>query len=390
LEQRYLIEYMNPRYDILDGLRGVAALAVLVYHLFEAIAFAAGAAEQQFYNGFLAVDFFFILSGFVMGYAYDAKLERGELTTGGFIKRRLIRLHPMVIMGVIIGVICFVVQGCTMWPAEGTQVGEETSVSVLMMAMLLALFLIPAPQGLDVRGNTEAFSLNGPHWSLFFEYFGSLLYVLMLRKLPTRWLKVWVFIMAIALFLNASFSEYNSIAYGWSSEPYNLFGGLLRLLFAYPCGLLLARLFKRNESSDEEKTGKRFVHSFTFNALVLVGLMLVPSLSTLLGIKILNPLYQCLCVCICFPMVVCLAARGKVDGVQQKCVSFVGRLSYPLYAIHYPFIYLYIHCIYTDQHPFGSSPWATPSVVFVASIVVAIICLKYYDEPIRKWLSKSK
>ena len=83
---------MNQRYVILDGLRGVAAIGVLVYHLFEAIAFSAGAAEQHFYHGFLAVDFFFILSGFVMGYAYDARLADGRLTMGGFIRRRLIRL----------------------------------------------------------------------------------------------------------------------------------------------------------------------------------------------------------------------------------------------------------------------------------------------------------
>lgn len=378
---------MNPRYDILDGLRGVAALAVLVYHLFEAIAFAAGAAEQQFYHGFLAVDFFFILSGFVMGYAYDAKLRSGELSTMGFIRRRLVRLHPMVVMGVLIGVVCFVVQGCTMWPAEGAQVGERVSISTLMVAALLALFLIPAPTGLDVRGNTEAFSINGPHWSLFFEYIGSLLYVLMLRKLPTVWLKVWVFCMAIALFVNAANSDYNSIAYGWSSEPYNLFGGSLRLLFAYPCGLLLARLYRQRygaSACSSEQPRLPLLHTFTFSAIVLVGLMLVPSLSTLLGIKVLNPLYQCLCVCICFPMLICLAARGRVEGLQQRCVSFLGRLSYPLYAIHYPFIYLYIHYIYTDQHPFGSSPWATPCVVFVASIALGFVCLKYYDEPVRR------
>ena len=82
---------MNTRYDILDGLRGVAAVSVLVYHLFEAIAFADGATEQRFYHGFLAVDFFFVLSGFVMGYAYDERLKTGSLTTGGFIRRRLDR-----------------------------------------------------------------------------------------------------------------------------------------------------------------------------------------------------------------------------------------------------------------------------------------------------------
>ena len=153
---------MNQRYVILDGLRGVAAIGVLVYHLFEAIAFSAGAAEQHFYNGFMAVDFFFILSGFVMGYAYDARLADGRLTTGGFIRRRLIRLHPMVIMGAIVGLACFAVQGFTNWE------GERMGASMVLAAFVLALFLIPTPLRFDVRGNTEAFPLNGPHWSLFF------------------------------------------------------------------------------------------------------------------------------------------------------------------------------------------------------------------------------
>ncbi len=376
---------LKPRYDLLDGLRGVAALVVLVYHLFEAVAFAAGAAEQEMYHGFIAVDFFFVLSGFVMGYAYDEKLRTGELSTGGFIKRRMIRLHPMVVMGVLIGVICFAIQGCTLWPAEGAQVGEHVTMSMLMIAMLFALFLIPLPTSMDVRGNTEAFPLNGPHWSLFFEYIGSLLYVLMLRKLPTKYLKIWVAVMAVALFVNAINSDYNSIAYGWSSEPYNLFGGSLRLLFAYPAGLLMARIFKERQVKVQEG---RFYHSFWFNALVLLALMLVPSLSTLTGIKVLNPLYQCFCVCICFPLIVVNAAKGQVSGWRKEVVSFVGRLSYPLYAVHYPLIYLYIHWIYTDQHPFGEAFWATPVCIAFIAIVLGTLCLKFYDEPLRKWLSK--
>lgn len=367
---------MNQRYVILDGLRGVAAIGVLVYHLFEAIAFSAGAAEQSFYNGFLAVDFFFILSGFVMGYAYDARLASGRLSTGGFIRRRLIRLHPMVVMGVLIGLVCFGMQGFTTWE------GQEVSTGMLLSALLFALFLLPTPLPFDVRGNTEAFPLNGPHWSLFFEYIGSLLYVLALRKMPTRWLKIWTAVMGIALLTNALFSEYNSIAYGWSSEPYNLFGGLLRLLFAYPLGLLLSRMFS------ERKPAPTCLPAFTLCTLALIALMSVPSLSTLTGIQPLNPIYQCLTVGVGFPAIVWLGARGSVSGGRLKAVDFLGRLSYPLYSIHYPLIYLYIHWLNTGQHPFGTSPWATPCAIFIIAIVLATTVLLCYDEPLRRWLSK--
>ena len=367
---------MKARYEILDGLRGVAAVSVLVYHLFEAIAFADGASEQRFYHGFLAVDFFFVLSGFVMGYAYDERLKTGSLTTGGFIRRRLIRLHPMVVMGVAIGLVCYVLQGCTLW--------DGTSVSWLQVftAAAFALFLIPSPKALDIRGNYEAFPLNGPHWSLFFEYLGSLAYVLLLRRLSLKALKWWVGIMAIVLFVNASTSEYNSIAYGWSTEPYNLFGGALRLCFAYPAGLLLARLFR------EHRPAPTAFPAFTLCAVAIIALLAVPSLSTLTGIAVLNPLYQCLVVCLAFPAVVWFGARGVIAGRYRSLVAFLGRLSYPLYAVHYPLIYLYIHWLMVGKQPFGASPWATPIALFFIALILGTLCLLCYDEPLRRWLSR--
>lgn len=367
---------MLKRYDILDGMRGIAALAVLVYHLFEAIAFSEGASEQHFYHGFMAVDFFFILSGFVMGHAYDARLADGSLTTGGFIRRRLIRLHPMVVMGVLIGVVCYAMQGCVRW--DGTHVSWQ----VLAAAVLFALVLMPVPGGLDVRGNYEAFPLNGPHWSLFFEYIGSLLYVVALRRLSTRWLRWWVAAMAVALLVNALLGDYNSIAYGWSSEPYNLFGGLLRLLFAYPAGLLLARLFRRRGSGGTRSS------AFAVCAVALVLLLSVPSLTTLFSVQPLNPVYQCLVVCLAFPLIVWYGATGSVRGRARCVVSFIGRLSYPLYAVHYPLIYLYIHWLNTGQRPFGSSPYAAPIAIFFMAILLAVVCMLCYDEPLRRWLGR--
>ena len=84
----------KAHYDLLDGLRGVAALMVIWYHIFEGYAFAGGSIIETFNHGYLAVDFFFILSGFVIGYAYDDRWGR-NLTMKNFFKRRLIRLHPM-------------------------------------------------------------------------------------------------------------------------------------------------------------------------------------------------------------------------------------------------------------------------------------------------------
>ena len=93
----------KPHYNILDGLRGVAALMVVWFHVFEA--FATSHVDQRINHGYLAVDFFFVLSGFVIGYAYDDRW--GRMTYRDFFMRRLIRLHPMVVMGMLIGAAAF-------------------------------------------------------------------------------------------------------------------------------------------------------------------------------------------------------------------------------------------------------------------------------------------
>lgn len=105
----------KPRYEILDGLRGVAAVLVVAYHLFET--YYHGGTSQPINHGYLAVDFFFVLSGFVIGYAYDDRWDR--MSTWGFVKRRLIRLHPMVIFGSLFGAALFYFGDCSSFPLIG-------------------------------------------------------------------------------------------------------------------------------------------------------------------------------------------------------------------------------------------------------------------------------
>ncbi|WP_288238556.1 acyltransferase, partial [uncultured Alistipes sp.] len=166
----------KPHYNILDGLRGIAALTVVCFHLFEA--FATSHLDQRINHGYLAVDFFFILSGFVVGYAYDDRWKK--MTVAEFLKRRFIRLHPMVVMGAVIGAVMFYFQGCSVWDVS------TVSMSMLLVATLLNALLIPAAPGSEIRGLGEMYPLNGPSWSLFFEYIGNILYAFFIRKLPTR------------------------------------------------------------------------------------------------------------------------------------------------------------------------------------------------------------
>src|SRR5215467_6046222 len=102
----------KPHYLILDGLRGVAAVMVVGLHIFEA--HSTSPLDQIINHGYLAVDFFFVLSGFVIGYAYDDSWNK--MTLGGFFKRRLIRLHPMIIIATVIGAITFYFQDSSFFP----------------------------------------------------------------------------------------------------------------------------------------------------------------------------------------------------------------------------------------------------------------------------------
>lgn len=362
----------KPHYELLDGLRGVAALLVIWYHVFEG--FATSPIDQQFNHGYLAVDFFFILSGFVIGYAYDDRWK-STMNVKNFFKRRLIRLHPMVVLGAVLGAITFYIQGCEKW--DGTQV----TLSMVMVAMLLNLFLIPSIPGSapEVRGNGEMYPLNGPSWSLFFEYIGNILYALFIRKLSTKALTVLVVLAAVAL---ASFAMFNlsgnyHLGVGWTLMDYNLVGGFLRMLFSFSIGLLMSRNFKPLHVRG----------AFWICSLGIAVLLSVPYIG---GTETpwMNAAYDSVCTIFLFPMLVYLGASGKAtDKGTVKVCKFLGDISYPVYIIHYPFMYLFYAWLWKNNLSFAQS-WPVALVIFFGSILLAYASLKLYDEPVRKWLSK--
>ena len=366
----------KKHYEILDGLRGVAALLVVFYHIFEGLSFAAGGTVITVINhGYLAVDFFFILSGFVIGYAYDDRWGR-TMTLGGFFKRRLIRLHPMIVMGVVLGAVTYLLQGSVQWD------GTRMPLSMVMLAMLLALFMIPAVPGApnDVRGNGEMFPLNGPSWSLFFEYIGNILYGLFIHRLSTRVLRLLVVLLGIGLAWFALFDVvgYGMIGVGWTLDGWNFFGGLLRMLFPFTLGMLLSRNFRP----------VRVRGAFWICSLVLLVLFCVPYIEGKAGVS-LNGLYEVLCIFLVFPFLVRLGASGSLtDGVSTRVCKFMGDISFPLYAVHYPIMYLFYAWLIDNQHYTFAEVWPQALGVFVGNVLLAYLCLKLYDEPVRRWLAR--
>lgn len=365
----------KPHYHLLDGLRGVAALMVIWYHVFEGYAFAGGTTIDTFNHGYLAVDFFFILSGFVIGYAYDDRWGK-NFTMKDFIKRRLIRLHPMVIMGAIVGAITFYIQGSVQW--DGTHIG----ISMVMLSLLCTIFFIPAMPGVgyEVRGNGEMFPLNGPCWSLFFEYIGNILYALFIRRLSNKALTIVVVLLGVALASFAIFnvSGYGNIGVGWTLDGVNFIGGLLRMLFPFSMGMLLSRNFKP----------MKLRGAFWICTLVMIALFAVPYLEGTESICT-NGIYEAFCIIIAFPILLWIGASGTTtDKKSTQICKFLGDISYPIYVIHYPFMYLFYAWLIKNQLFTLGETWQVALCVYAWNILFAYLCLKLYDEPVRKYLAK--
>ena len=219
---------------ILDALRGIAALMVLMMHTFEV--YCEGDYHKMLVNhGYLAVDFFFMLSGYVMSHAYDDRWD--TMSVMDFAKRRLIRLQPLIVLGMTIGALLFFFQESSLFPKVA-----ETSVSQVVLLMLIGYTLLPVPPSMDIRGWAEMHPLNGAAWSLFFEYIANVLHVLVLRKLSNWALFALVLLAAGALFNVAVYGKAGDLIGGWSTEPEQLKVGFTRLLFPYMAGMLLRRV----------------------------------------------------------------------------------------------------------------------------------------------------
>ena len=370
----------KPHYELLDGLRGVAALLVVFHHIFEGYAFAGsvnGVGDgiiAHLNHGYLAVDFFFLLSGFVIGYAYDDRWQRG-FTLSDFFRRRLIRLHPMVVFGAVVGLVCFLLQGCAHWD------GSRVSVSMAMLALLAAMFMIPAWPGCpyEVRGNGEMFPLNGPAWSLFFEYIGNILYGLLVHRLSTRMLTAVTALLGVALvwMTVGDFVGWGMFGVGWTLDGVNFWGGLVRMLFPYSLGMLLSRRFRP----------VRVRGAFWLATVVMAALFMVPYIPGKSPVC-WNGVYEAVCIIIVFPVLLWLGASDRTAGKCQTAMfRLLGDLSYPLYIVHYPLFYLfYSHLIHTGTYTLGQS-LGYASLTVAGSIALAWVALHFYDIPVRRWLT---
>lgn len=358
---------MKSHYQALDGLRGTAAFSVFLFHIWEMLV--PDLAHNPMPHTFLAVDFFFALSGFVLGHAYDSRMSAEgvggvkSLTPAGFFKRRLIRLHPTVVVAMLIAVAVYLLDP---FVGDTQRLGAKLPWLTLAMSFVLSLLLLPSPALPNTFGETH--SLNGPSWTLFQEYIANLLYGLFGQKLG---LGLHLFLCAAsAVALVATAQHFGDLGHGWGWSDY--WAAPVRLACPFLIGLLISRL----------KLRLRLRYPFFILSAVLLAVFCAPLMGKW------NGLFEAGCVIIVFPIVLAAGtAGGEIAGWQGRLCRFMGDLSYPLYIIHYPFIYLFAHWNWST-HPDPVRLGSVATVVYVAVVALAYVLTRWYDRPVRAWLSR--
>lgn len=340
-------------FAILDGLRGVAALAVVIFHFMEWVF----VPDQNFIgHGFLAVDFFFCLSGFVIGYAYDDRI--GKMGAVEFFKSRLIRLHPLIILGSVLGLLGFFLD-----PFASASTVDKGTIALLFICSFL---LIPLPIMEERFFNNFAF--NAPSWSLFWEYIANIAYAFVLCKLGRRSLIVLTSIAAAGICL-ASYRTGNLLG-GWSKD--NFFDGGVRVAYSFSVGLLIYRS-----------------NWIIRNNLGFIGLAVLLSLAFIMPVTKMNWLTEALVVLIYFPLIVSLGAGSNLLPRLKKVCQFSGDISYPLYMTHYAALWVFGN-YYTSRKPAVSELAYIIIPGVIGLIVFAYVAMVYFDIPVRRYLSKKR
>ncbi|MHC0447164.1 acyltransferase family protein [Flavobacterium sp. 3-218] len=345
----------KQHFEILDGLRGIAAFAVVVFHFMEWIFI--DPSQNFIGHGFLAVDFFFCLSGFVIGYAYDDRIAKMGLRN--FFIARIIRLHPLVIAGSILGLLAFLFD-----PFGGHL--ELYSTGKIILTFICSLFLIPFPVIADRSFNL--FSFNAPAWSLFWEYVANIVYALVLCRMRKNYVMIFTLLSAAAI-CYVGYSSGNLVG-GWSGPTF--WDGFARISYSFLAGLLIYRS-----------------NWIIKNKLGFGGLTILLLLAFIMPSSKWNWITEPLVVLLYFPLLVSLGAGAVLKpGLEKFCV-FSGKISYPLYMTHYAVLWMFGN-YYTNYKPDTTQL----TLIVVTSVVLlvgfAYLVMVFYDIPLRDYLNRKR
>ena len=313
------------RLPLLDGMRGIAALVVLNYH-----ASAIKLIDPVFTRGYLFVDFFFLLSGFVLALAAEPRLRQG-LSAPTFLTQRVRRLWPVMAIGVAIATLPLAQNG-----------NLVSSLALVVMAFLL----LPA---LDRDG--LVFPFNGPQWSLLLELVANAMHAAILVRLGRRGL--FALVAVTGLVLAGAIAAHGANDLGASGRDWWL--GIARVLYSYGFGVLLAR--ERQSGHPLGRLKCRWTVAVVLPVLAVVGLPLLPLPRAVGDIAV---------TLIVLPACFAFAVNAELPARFVPTFAGLGLLSYPLYATHLPIL-----TVVSMNLPREAGAWIGPALALFAAAGIA-------------------
>jgi peptidoglycan/LPS O-acetylase OafA/YrhL len=339
---------VNRSFATLDGLRGVAALCIVVLHCYRYFG------VWQTSSAGLAVDLFFVLSGFVLAFAYGTRFENG-MTPVQFVKARIIRLYPLYLFGTLLGVAQALITIHYMPSKYGW------GWSQFWESLPFALAMLPAP------GQTTLFPFNGVMWSIFFELFINIVWAFFWRPLQSMRLLLTVIVLSgIAMVASVFYFDTMWLGASWS----NFVGGLVRVSYSFFVGVFLFRIH----------------HAVKLPR--IPPIVLLVGLPALLGLTVSIP-GRLLLALFVLPWFVLLGARVEPKGLLQSICRGLGAASYAVYTVHKRLYLLsyaaVLQLLNIDLQRF--SPFI--GIAFMVGVVGFCLLLnRYFDEPVRKWMTR--
>ena len=346
------------RFHFLDALRGLAAILVIIRH-------APPVYRKAFVspNSFLAVDFFFCLSGFVIAFSYEKRLQ-GLLTFKNFFLARVIRLYPIAAIGTLIGAAD---------TAFFSRMYGHSPVSVLNLAKYIALGLLVLPSYRDVL-----FPLDFVMWTLFFELVANIFYAALVRFGLAR-LPVIAAIAGLSLALIAfERTKLGTVDQGW--DVTHAYMGMTRVCLSFFAGVLTFRMYKRFSHEGLREGHSVFAGVGVVGAFVLV--LCGPAFFTR------NAVSQLLVLAVVFPLIVYFGAHIALSPRWTTICAFLGTISYPLYILH-PVLLRPLQ-IPGSRNYAASHTGGAKIIMLIAGVVLVIVSwfvAKYYDTPMRQMLT---
>ncbi len=333
----------------LDGLRGVAACTVVWFHMVSETARVAIP-----FHGYLAVDFFFILSGFVIARSYEDRLA-AEMTLATFIRLRLIRLYPLIMLGMLCGAI-------------SKYVLLHAHLYQIAAALFFGLMMVPYA-GLHVPGGRALFPLDGPLWSLMLEIWINILFAVAVKLGHGR---SFVLLTLSAGGMGVVFFALKQANLDGGTTFDDYYVGLARVGFAFSAGVVLHWLL----------TPTRLDRLPKVPFLILAAALLL----VLAERRTFGGAYDIIAVILVFPFLIALGVRDVVARRVRSFALLAGALSYPVYVLHAA---TFVHLNRLYGHSFAVI-LASCLAAFLAVLGCSYIAMRFYDEPVREWLRSRK